>query len=690
MDDPRHVMAEAIAARQAGDLSASARWAARLAELLPAEPVVRQFQGEVLTELERLDEALAAFEQAVALAPAEAGMHRACAFLAVQCARPDTALVHLEAVAALGQETSDDLANRADALVALGRGQDAIEAYGALLRHRPDSVDALIALSSQLIQARRHAEAEPILRHALTLSPDDGGALTNLALVLLHRGEADEALALARRATERTTPHLAALLARAQAEHRLGHAVAAQNMVDAAERLAPEGNVYIADCAATTLTALGRVDEAILRLRRTLATPQRLPANILSSVTGKLLFCLQYVPDLPAAAMVAEARAWNRLAIGITPLAPAPRSWEPERRLRIGYVSGDFRQHACAFYIEPLLAHHDKSQVEVFCYSDVVVEDSHSQRMRASADHWRRTAGLTDAALAEAICADGIDILVDLAGHTSDNRLFAFAHRPAPIQVATLIGYSATTGVDAMDTLLGDPFLTPMGCEAEFTETVHRLPRIIAPFLPDARWPDPAPEPPERTVFASVADPARLDARTIALWARLLDAVPDSRILAKHNLFDDPEATELWRRRLGELAGRVDIEGIPGGWGRNMGFYGRVTAVLDSPLHSGNTTVLIPLWMGVPVISLPGPNAWQRAGASILSNAGLADLVARDDADYVAIAARLAADRGRQIDLRQSLRPRLRSSPVCDGPLVVGDIEAAYRGLWRQACRRQT
>ncbi|MBF0094240.1 MAG: tetratricopeptide repeat protein [Alphaproteobacteria bacterium] len=689
MDDPRQILAAALSARQSGDLGSALTLGRRLAAVLPDEPAVHGFLGEVLTDLGDTREAMEAFVRATELAPSDAGLRRAAALLAVAAGRPEVAAGQLGVLAAMGEETPDDLANRADALAAAGKTETAIASYEKLLTHWPDSVDVMVALSSLLIQTRRSDEAEPLLRKALAINPDDVGALTNLSLVLLMRGEADAALALGRRAAALPTADVAALLALAKSEHRLGHAVAALEAAGRAESLAKPGDAYVADTTASMLTALGRVDEALERLRLALDTPQDIPPSIRSSVLGKLLFCLQYQPDLEPARMVDEARKWSRAAAEVVPLRPrAATSWDPGRRLKIGYVSADFREHACAYLIEPIIRHHDRSVVEVHCYAEVPVEDAVTRRIRADADHWLQTTGLDDATLVDAIRSDGIDVLVDLSGHTSDNRLLVFAHRPAPVQVATLIGYAATTGVAAFDCLLGDPYLTPPGCEEGFSEPIHRLPRIIAPFLPRGDWSEPASEAPADIVFACVSDPARVDGGTIALWERLLEAVPGSRILTKHNLFDDPAAREGWRQKLGAISGKVDVEGIPGGWAGNMDVYARSSVVLDPPRHSGGTSVLIPLWMGVPVVALSGRNSWQRTGATILANAGLPDLIARDEQEYVAIAARLATDRPRLDRLRRDLREQMRRSPVCDAPLVVGDIEAAYRSLWREACAR--
>jgi protein O-GlcNAc transferase len=674
----RDHIARAMSARQRGDLDTALAEARILVDIAPLEFSFHQFLGEVLLARDDLEGALNAFDRAVALAPAEPGLRRAIALLAMMAARPALAAGHLSKITA---PTAEDLANLADCLAAADDYGGAINAYGRLLELRPDSVDALVALSGQLIKARRPAEAEPVLRRALALAPDDADALTNLGLVLLRAGEVESALTALERAARHPQPPLAALVALSTALQQAGRFAEGAGVAQAALAQAPADQPHAACAAITALAPLGRSAETADLLRRVLSAPTAPPPAIHS----RLLLALQYLPDTTPDEMLAHARRANR------PLVPAPppppeRSWAPDRRLRIGYVSTDFREHACRYYLEPLIENHHRSEVEVVCYAEVAHPDPVTRRFQASADLWRDTTGLDDHQLAELIRSDRIDILVDLAGHCGDSRLAVFAHRPAPVQVATLIGYSATTGLDDIDYLLGDPYLTPPGCEAGFSERIIRLPRIIAPFRPRADWPEPAP-PSEGgpVVFGCLADAARVDDRMIGLWRSLLERVPDSRILFKQVQFDDPATREAWRSRLGDIAGRVDLEGIPGGWGRNMEVYSRLDIVLDSPLHSGNTTVLIPLWMGIPVVSLAGANSWQRAGASILGNLGVADLIAETDAHYLDIACGLAQDRSRRQDLRHRLRAMMRNSAVCDEGGVVADIEAAYRRIWREA-----
>ena len=677
----RDHIARALTARQDGRLPTALAEGRALIALDPGNFTFHQFIGEVCVEMGDAAQALQAYEQAANLAPREPTLHRAVALLAMATGHPRLAADHLSA---LDRHTADDIANLADALAAAGDHAAAIAAYDRLCRLRPKSPDALVALASQFIKANRHAEAEAVLRRALALAPDDAGALTDLGLVILARGEAENAVPLLERAAGRPSPSLASLVALANARQSAGQSVGALDAARAAQSLAPAGDLHVNFALAAALTTLGQGAEAVSLLRQAVDANRDSRLPVLDIVRSRLLFSLQYLSDLPPSDMLAEARRCaGPMLRDIRPLAAAPRPPGPDRRLRVGYVSTDFREHACRYYLEPLIASHDREAVEVFCYAEVASPDQVTERFRALADHWRSSVGLDDSALAGMIRADGIDILVDLCGHAARNRIRVFAYRPAPVQVATLIGYSATTGLDVFDGLLGDPHLTPPGCDADFSEPIIRLPRIIAPFMPRTDWPEALDQTGPDIVFGCVAEAARVDERTMAVWRRLLERVPRSRILFKQAQFNDEPTRLAWVNRLGDLAERVDLEGIPGGWSRNMEVYSRLGMVLDSPLHSGNTTVLIPLWMGVPVVTLAGPNSWQRAGASILANAGLADLIATNDEHYVEIAAGLAADSQRRRQLRRDLRAMMRASPVCDARPVVAEIEAAYRRLWR-------
>jgi predicted O-linked N-acetylglucosamine transferase (SPINDLY family) len=408
---------------------------------------------------------------------------------------------------------------------------------------------------------------------------------------------------------------------------------------------------------------------------------------------SNLLYSMNYRDDLPAATIFAEYQRWNlqhAQAIAAPPFLNEP---DPDRRLRLGYVSPDFRQHAVAYFAEPLLAAHDRSQFELFCESEVAKDDATTARFRAMADTWRPTVGMTDAAVAAMIRRDRIDVLVDLAGHTSGTRLLAFACQAAPVQVESLLGLGTTSGLAAMDAFLADDALAPPGTDALFSERIIRLPRIPLAYQAPADMPEVAPLPAltaGHTTFGYFGRPDRLTERVVAIWARILAAVPGSRFMLNSRAFQEAAFADL-------IAARFAMHGIAPER-LQMVFttpqtttwraYGDIDIALDPFPHNAGTTTIEALWLGVPVVSRADRPTVGRLGASILNAVGLQDLVACDDDAYVAVATSLAGDRAALATLRQGLRERMAQSPLCDSHGLARAVETAYRALWRGWCER--
>jgi predicted O-linked N-acetylglucosamine transferase (SPINDLY family) len=431
----------------------------------------------------------------------------------------------------------------------------------------------------------------------------------------------------------------------------------------------------------------GKLDEAISCYRKALEIN---PGNAIAR--SNLIFSLQYDPKITGEMLLAECRQWEKRHGARQAPPPYENMPDPEKRLRVGYISADFRGHAAAFLLEPLLSSHDKTAVEVFCYAEVRRPDAFTERFQKCADYWTVTVGLADKELEATIRSDGIDILVDCGGYSSNNRLAALTGKPAPIQVSTMFGHGGATGLNIFDYVLTDSYLTPPGFDGHFVEKIIRLPHHVAPFRPLPQWPEVYPLQAAKTgrvVFGCFAAPARISSGAIALWHRVLQRVPGSHLLLKNPAFGDTETQRFWREAFLSFGNRVEFEDVPGGWGRNMDVYSRIDIVLDSFPVSGHTTSIIPLWMGVPVISFSGKHAAQRFGASVLSNAGLTDLLAKTGQEYVDKAVALANDVGRLIFLRTTLRERLALSPLCNARQITGEIEAAYRTIWRKWCESQ-
>ena len=393
----------------------------------------------------------------------------------------------------------------------------------------------------------------------------------------------------------------------------------------------------------TTISGLalmrqGRLAEAEAALRHALALRPdfALPHS-------NILFCLNYRPDVSAEDIFAEYRRWDRQHA--LPLLPAQPGFDldrsPERRLRIGYVSPDFRQHAVALFAEPLLAAHDRSAIELHCYAEVPAPDAVTERFHALADHWHSTVGLSDAELAEQIRRDRIDVLVDLAGHTAGNRLLTFARKPAPIQVAWLLGHGYTSGLSAMDAFLADAELAPPGADGLFSERLIRLSRIPLAYAPPAEMPDVAPLPALANgciTFGYFGRTVRLNDAVLAAWARILHAVPGSRLMLNSAPFGEPAGREQMSARFAALGidpARLDLV-YTSPQPRTWAAYGEIDIALDPFPHNAGTTTIEALWQGVPVLSLAGRPTVGRFGAAILHAVGLDDWVTNDVDAYVA------------------------------------------------------
>ncbi|MBI3898538.1 MAG: tetratricopeptide repeat protein [Gammaproteobacteria bacterium] len=433
----------------------------------------------------------------------------------------------------------------------------------------------------------------------------------------------------------------------------------------------------------SALQERGRLEEAVASYRKAIALkPDFAEAH------SNLLFCLNYHPDLSAEAIFAEYQRWNE--VHARPVLKGDVSHghgrDPERRLRVGYVSPDLRQHSARHFIEPLLSHHDKTQVEVFAYAQVAAEDAVSARLKGYTDHWINTVGMSDEALAQMIRRDGIDILIDLAGHTAGNRLLVFARKPAPIQMSWM-GYGYTTGLEAIDYFLGDAAFTPQGCEPVFSERIVRLPAFAA-YRPDADMGEPGPSPVQQTgsiTFGSLSRSIRINHRVIRTWAALLQRVPGSRlIINSRNLQSASQQAEMQQRfaQYGTGAERLLLGYDSPPWD----LLRKIDISLDCFPHNSGTTLIESLYMGVPYVTLAERPSVGCIGSSFLRNAGHPEWIAATEAEYVDKAAALAANKERLASLRANLRGQVQASLLMDEAGFARSVETACRDLWRQWC----
>jgi predicted O-linked N-acetylglucosamine transferase (SPINDLY family) len=402
-----------------------------------------------------------------------------------------------------------------------------------------------------------------------------------------------------------------------------------------------------------------------------------------------VIACLNYDPDCTPEQALAEHRHWaERVASPRYPAAPRhANDRDPERRLRIGYVSPDFRRHPVSSIFAPILAAHDPRQTEVTCYYNFAGEDVVTLRLKSLAQHWRPVAAIDDAALCAQIRADRIDILVDLAGHTGGSRLLAFAHKPAPVQVSWL-GYFNTTGLATMDYFLSDPWSSPPGQDRLYVERLLRLPHTRFCYEPPQYMPEVGTLPCDSSghiTFGSLNNLAKLNDQVLALWSQLLLALPHSRLLVQTAALDDAPNCRHFRERwarLGIAPERLQLRGFAP-IEQSPAAYAEIDIALDPFPFCGGMTSFEALWMGVPLITLPGATVASRQSASMLANLGLRELIAADAREYVDKARELALDPQRLAALRAGLRARFAASPLMDYRGFARALESAYRRMWR-------
>jgi predicted O-linked N-acetylglucosamine transferase (SPINDLY family) len=533
----------------------------------------------------------------------------------------------------------------------LGRQETALELIGRAIKLKPDLMIAHSNLGNILRDLGRFEEAVAAIQEAIRLQSDYAVAHNNLGLVLKKMERLDEAIASYREAI-RLQPDLA------EAYSNLG----------------------------TAILGRGEFDEAVALHREAI----RLKPDY-TAFNSDLVHALNYHPNFDARMIYEEHRLWGErhaepLRKSVPPLI---NSRDPDRNLRIGYVSADFRQHSVGHFFISLLEHHNRGPFEIFCFANMQSLDAMSERMKRSCDVWRNIFGVSDEDVAQMVRADGIDILVDLSGHSAGNRLGVFGRKPAPIQV-TYLGYANTTGMKAIDYRFTDALADPPGMTDHLNaETLWRLPACAWCFQPPESAPVVQPRRDGPITFGCFNAFLKVNPKIMAVWAELLKRLPGSHLLLKSTGTGDTVSRQRITSQFAEY-------GVPGeqieifGWAKNsrqhLEYYHQVDIALDPFPYHGTTTTCEALWMGVPVVTMAGQTHVSRVGVSLLSNVGLAELIARSAEEYVSIAADLAGDLPRLAELRRTLRSRMQASPLMDFSGFAHNVEAAYRQMWRNWC----
>ncbi len=540
-----------------------------------------------------------------------------------------------------------------------------------------------------IILARRGQPEQALfhLARALSASPDDAALHVTHGQVLLSLQRTLDALTAFDHAITLSPTLASAFVGKATALQQHFRYEEAIDCFHAALRLNPDAPDAYLNLANLQLD-LARADHAVDTLRQ---ASQRFPENPIIWTT--LSNAINYPSGLTSAETLAPHRRYGAIVEkGWRDRAfTFPNTPDPARRLRIGYLSPDMRRHSVAYFLHSILKAHDPAAVEVFCYSLTSHPDDMTDALRSLTHEWRDCAALDDAALEQRIRRDRVDILVELAGHFAGHRLLMLAHRPAPVQI-TYLGYAHTTGLRNIQYRLVDNFTDPPTAPAHAAEELFRLPDCFICYTPPDDAPQPAP-PPGSTgapfTFASFNEAKKTSHELVALWARVLAAVPHSRLLLKAASFENTFVRDEVTARLashGLAPDRIEVVARIPSRAEHLAFYSRVDLALDTFPYHGTTTTCEAMWMGVPVISLIGDRHAARVGASLLHAVGLEDLAAHSPDDYVRIASELASDRPRLAAIRASLRERMRNSPLCDASGFTHNLEAAYRQMWARWC----
>jgi protein O-GlcNAc transferase len=708
--------------------------------------------AEALTTLGRNEEALASYRKAVELAPeyyeahnnlgnllnasgryaeAESACRRAIEILPDEAApynnlgnslrgisRPQEAIEAYREALKRRPKFAEAMNNLALCLCSQGRFQEGIEQFLAALQLNPSSADLHNNLGVAYTRLVENEKAAASFQTAIDIDPKHIEAYTNLGSALQSLGKTDLAVPLFEKAVEIDPDFLDGQSNLAGALSTVGRKEDALKAVDAALRIRPRAKdhfmraIILRDLSrhdegveavrevlklepnsVAALTALGyalqergALDEAMEVLNRSLAL------NPDPQTHSNVLMTMNYHPGYSPADLLAAHKQWAS-----THETPFRDRWpahsndpSPDRKLRVGYVSPDFRSHSVAFFLEPILENHDHEQFEVFAYAHLVSTDMSTWRLRAKIDRWRETSGLHWEKVAEQIRDDQIDILIELAGHTANNSLPVFARKPAPIQI-NMIGFPSTTGLSAIDYRVTDEQCDPTGISDAFTtESLIRMPDIFWCYQP----PHSAPEIGElpalggTVTFTSVNNFTKVTPTIQRMWARLLVAVPNSRLIIQTAAV----GSEQTQKRVQEIftAEGVQPQRIEFRNATGMTLYlellERSDMTLDPFPFNGGTTTCHSLWMGAPVVTLAGDRHASRMGLSMMTAIGLPEFVAYTPEQYIQIATMFAKDLPRLGAIRAGMRQRLNDSPLLDAKTYTRNLESAYRAVWRRWC----
>jgi len=569
-----------------------------------------------------------------------------------------------------------------NALFALNRVEEAIESFEKAIEIDDRFVEAWANLGRLHRESGSQEKAEEAIRKALSLNPDHAMALNNLGALLRDAGEIEAAIAQFEAALQ-LTPASGIAANLGDAYQKAGRLSDAETALQQAIELDNE-SAHAWYSAGVYFQNVADIKNALncFRIAYQLDSEH-------TSAGNNYLFCLNLTSDVSRVDAYQEHVAWGE-QLPRRPLRNfRGRDASPTRRLRVGYISPDFRRHPLTSFVRPMIQAHDRQQVEVFCYSDCGSPDAVTIALSTACDQWRMTHGLSDELVWSHIRRDEIDILVDLTGHTADDRLNVFANRATPVQVS-MLGYLNTTGVPEMDYVVSDIHRDPQAEDDYYIENVVRLPGGGCCWHPPKNAPEPNGLPAlERgyVTFGCTHRANKLTDATLQLWSEVLNAVPDSRLLIFHNsLAGNPEMQARICHRMdgfGINPDRLDIAWHEGG--EYLPAYQAIDILLECIPWSSGTTALDALWMGVPVPTVYGSQPASRPTSSVMHRLDLEELVAYSNDDYVGLVTEMAQQIELLQDLRSQLRQRMKNT-ICDAKTFVSELEAAYRSMWQEWC----
>lgn len=692
--EPGCVLAHYNIGRALLDLGESDKALATFHNILADDP--RHFDAQmaiasIFLNRQQVDEAASAYRNAMEIDPDRTEPLFNLALIDSEKGNVDEAVARYREVLQLRPDFIEAHNNLGTLLKKTGFFREAVESYFRALTLKPDYPEVLNNLGNAQTELGQYEDALVSYQKAIDLRPDFADAWGNMGVACHGLRKFDKAVEYLKKSIELRADHAGTLANLGGAQQEMGLFEDALMNYRKALDLQPE-NADILSNVGILLKDRGSMEEALVYCRKALDLE---PDNL--QIRGSNLFIMNYLAELPGAQLLDEAKKFGVIA---KKRAKAFTHWtnppDKKRTLRIGMVSGDFIAHPVGYFLEGVLqslAQKTAGRLEFVGYPTRPNEDLVTAHIKSCCCSWHPVKGLRDEEFARLVREDGIDILIDLSGYTGHHRIPVFAWKAAPLQV-TWLGYFATTGLDAMDYLIADPWTLPESQEVNFSEAIWRLPESRLCFTPPSEQVEVSPLPALGNgyiTFGCFNHLTKVNAHVIALWSRILNAVPRSKLYLKATQLREHETRRLTEERFASHGIPSDRLILEAAAPRNEYFaaYRKVDFALDPFPYTGGTTTVEALWMGVPVLSLAGECFLARQGVGFLMNAGLPDWVASDPEDYVARAVSHASDTQRLAALRRELRAQVLASPIFDADRFSGHFEAALRGMWEKWCGQQ-